>query len=348
MSPVTHRMSHVTYINESSHAFEGVMSHIWMRHVAHTYESSEEAIGERHWKLSDVLLMSHVTHRMSPVTYMKESCNTYECVMPHIGMSHLSKANFIRHWNPSGILRMSHAIHVKESCHIYEGFMSHMSRSYITRMNESYHTYEWVRRAVEILQACSEWVMSRIVEWVVSYVWMSHVTIMKEECHAYEWFVSYICISHVKHINGSCDTYKRVMSQTWMGHACHARVMSHIWMSHVTRMNGNIQKSCHAHKWVHHTYGVSRVKRVFLRREKSFGVFEMSHVTLVNWVMLRIWVSYFTHVKWAMSHIWERHAERERERERERKQRGERGCHTWFIWHMPKARFVWHTRYKYI
>jgi len=205
-----------------------------------------------------------------------------------------------------------------DSCHIYEGFMSHMSKSYITRMNESYHTYEWVRRAVEILQACSEWVMSHIVEWVVSYVWMSHITIMKEQCHAYEWFVSYICMSHVKHINGSCHTYKWVMSHTWMGHACHAWVMSHIWMSHVTRMDGNIKKSCHAYKWVILHIRSQQSKASFFTsweilwrlRNESCHTCELSHVTYMCELCHTCETSHVTYMSKTC---------RERERERENK-----------------------------
>ena len=60
-------------------------------------------------------------------------------------------------------------------------------------MNESCHTYEWV----------------------MSHIWMSHVTHMNESCHTYEWFmshVSHIWMIHVAHINESWHTYEWVMS----------------------------------------------------------------------------------------------------------------------------------------
>jgi len=87
---ISHMWIHVTIINESCHTYEWVMSHIWM---------------------------SHVTH-------MNESCHTYEWVMSHICMSHVT--------------------HVNESCHTYKWVMSHIWMSRLTRMKESCHMCEWV------------------------------------------------------------------------------------------------------------------------------------------------------------------------------------------------------------
>jgi len=68
--------------------------------------------------------------------------------------------------------------------------------------------------------------------WVMSHIWMSHVTHMHESCHTYELVMSHIWMSHVTHMNESCHTYE------W--------VKSNIWMSHVTHMN----ESCHTYEWV--------------------------------------------------------------------------------------------------
>jgi len=94
----------------------------------------------------------------------------------------------------------------------------------------SHQTYEWV---------------SDIWEWVMSHIWMRHVTYMNESCHTYKWVMSHIWMSHVTHMDESCHTYGCVMSHRWMSHvtymneSCHIYgcVMSHIWMSHVTHMN---------------------------------------------------------------------------------------------------------------
>jgi len=78
--------------------------------------------------------------------------------------------------------------------------------------------------------------------WVMSPVWVSHVTRVNASCcehvthsfhfalqhshlHTYAWVVPNIQMSHAPHINKSCPTYK------W--------VMSPIWVSHVTRVNAS-------------------------------------------------------------------------------------------------------------
>jgi len=81
-------------------------------------------------------------------------------------------------------------------------------------------------------------------EWVMSHVWMSHVTCVNESCYTCEWVVSLGWMSHVTRVNESCHTCE------W--------VMSHVWMSHVTRVN----ESCHSCEWVMSHVWVSRVTRV--------------------------------------------------------------------------------------
>ena len=49
-------------------------------------------------------------------------------------------------------------------------------------MNESCHTYEWV----------------------MSHIWMSHVTHMNESRHTYEWVMSHIWVPCHRHIRGGC------------------------------------------------------------------------------------------------------------------------------------------------
>jgi len=63
-------------------------------------------------------VMSHIW--MSHVTHMNESCHTHEWVMSHIWMSHVTHI-----W-------MSHVIHMNESCHTYEWVMSHIWMSRVT------------------------------------------------------------------------------------------------------------------------------------------------------------------------------------------------------------------------
>jgi len=105
-------------------------------------------------------------------------------------------------------------------------------------------------------------------------VYMSHVavakdnTCMNESCHTYEWVMSHIWMSHVTHMNESCHTCEYVMAHVWMSHVtrmtclwlqcvavndtpgcCRQRhntyqwVMSYMWMSRLTRVN----------RWLHIT-----------------------------------------------------------------------------------------------
>ena len=129
-----------------------------MNESGHTYE----------WVISHIW-MSHVTH-------MNESCHTYEWVRSHIWMSHVT--------------------HMNEACHTYEWVMSHIWMSHVTHMKESCHTYEWV-----------------IIMNESYHIWMGRVTHMKELCHTYERVMS--------RINESCHTYERVMSHMhlmWLVH----------------------------------------------------------------------------------------------------------------------------------
>jgi len=91
-------------------------------------------------------------------------------------------------------------------------------------------------------------------EWVMSHIWMSHVTHRNESCHAsgyalnmpetrptftYERVMSHIILfhvtrwnDHVTHMNESCQTYKCVMTHIWV--IIH---FIHLWMSHITHIN---------------------------------------------------------------------------------------------------------------
>jgi len=72
-------------------------------------------------------------------------------------------------------------------------------------MNESCHTYEWV----------------------MSHIWMSHITHTDELCHTCKWIASNIRMDHITHINGSCHRYEWVML-----HICTLSVESNalVWM----------------------------------------------------------------------------------------------------------------------
>jgi len=107
-------------------------------------------------------------------------------------------------------------------------------------------------------------VSRHIYEWVMSHIWMSHVSYMNESCLTYEWVMSHVWMSHVSHTNDSmCPTYEKVMdlcrrwavSPVWMRHVSYMNescltyecVMSYVWISHVSYTNDSISPIYH---WV--------------------------------------------------------------------------------------------------
>jgi len=142
-------------------------------------------------------------------THMDESCTHYTHTHTHGWMSH----NWVTCWYRFGSQRtrtlrtQTHAhTHTNESCTAYTHTHTHT------------HTQTWIfmnQSCVDIIFAVG-----------------AHALPMNESCHAYKWVMSQIWMSHVTHMNASCLTYE------W--------IMSHIWMSQVTHMN----ESCHTQDWV--------------------------------------------------------------------------------------------------
>ena len=149
---------------------------------------------------------THFCHLHSP---MNESCPTYawgiavwtsgvtyEWVMSHISMSHVTHMKWV----------MSHVC-MRNICRMNKWCQTYGCYTY-KWMNESCYTYEWV----------NEWVMLHI--WID--IWMSHV-------YPHEWVMSRVWMSHVTHMNESCHTYEWVMSHIW-NESCHTTgwIMAHI------------------------------------------------------------------------------------------------------------------------
>ena len=144
---------------------------------------------------------------------MNKSCQTYEWVMSHVWMSHVTYTN------------ESYHTCLNESCHIYQWVLSHIWKSHGTRTHESWHTCLWV--PMSHVRVC-QWVMWEVLKeftLVMSHTFMSHVIHwmkMNASCHA----ACHIRKSHVTHIHELCHTYE------W--------VMSHVRMSHITRKNQSL------------------------------------------------------------------------------------------------------------
>jgi len=110
-------------------------------------------------------------------------------------------------------------------------------------------------------------------EWVMSHVWMSHVTRVNESCHTCEWVMSHVWMRlvtywkcHVTHTNVICTGWEWVMLHiycsilfvgfdslcdlhywprvTWLIYMTN----SHVRMSHVKRLNSEclarVNESC--------------------------------------------------------------------------------------------------------
>jgi len=94
-------MSLVTDMNESWHTYKGGLSHRWMR--------------QSRTRISHVPLMSESCHTCdtdAPLEFYR-SCHTYEWVMSHIWMSHVTpqvQMSQSRTW-------MNHVTLMSESCH---------------------------------------------------------------------------------------------------------------------------------------------------------------------------------------------------------------------------------------
>jgi len=151
-------------------------------------------------------------------------------------MSHTYELVLLHTWK-------AHLKHLNEPWLIYEGVIPHIWISHVKYLDESYsfesrHTHErfMSRKRINQLSICMS--HTRHVTnplyfthaYIMSHIWMSHVTIMNESCHTYEWVMPHIWMSHVT-----------IMK--W--------VVPHTWMSHVTHMNEAHTRThtyTHAHK----------------------------------------------------------------------------------------------------
>jgi len=74
-----------------------------------------------------------------------------------------------------------------------------------------------------------------ICEWVMSYVWMSHVTCVNELCHMCERVMSRVWMSHVTCVNESCHMCEWVKSHTWMSYATYVQRVGHALVPRATK-----------------------------------------------------------------------------------------------------------------
>ena len=158
---------------------------------------------------------------------MKESCHKYERVVSHIWMSHVTHTNesfhtsvqedtkrkVKRHYVNVGDMTPSNTRHVSfwliHLRGVRDWFISRVRDSSICRTwHFPIHDITYFHVWHDVFTCMTRFVY----EWVMSHMWMSHVTHMNESCHTYEWVMSRIWMSHVTHMNESCHTYDTIRS----------------------------------------------------------------------------------------------------------------------------------------
>ena len=135
---------------------------------------------------------------------------------------------------------MSHVTHVNESCHTCESVMPliQITLSIVGTINMPLlinHTppiaslREWVLYThTQIIHATCAWVMS--------HMWISHVTHVHESSRTCKWVMSHMWMSHVTHVNESSRTCEWVMSHVWMSHVAHINT-SHLGINYYTNLS---------------------------------------------------------------------------------------------------------------
>ena len=133
-------------------------------------------------------------------------------------------------------------------------------------------------------------------EWVMSHVWMSHVTHMNESCHAYEWAMSQVWTSAVTHMNWSCHTYE------WYREFIHE--LSRALQQLLLKFNSCTAVCCSVLQRVSHVTQVGHDSFMKSRGQllKFSSCSQKSCVTGLiqkrDMTHLRVWHDSFTRVKW--------------------------------------------------
>jgi len=167
------------------------------------------------------------------IRYVPYCRRTYESVMSHIWISHVTHMN--ESWGKTGVsadrdkiqFRLFNSSSIVNKT-LHEELFSLPKK---TQTIYSYFGFRAHNQGNSGLQLLSKDLSWRPLFPFMSHIWMRYVTHMDEPCHTYGWAMSHIWMSHVTHMDEPCHTYG------W--------VMSHIWMSHVTHMD----ESCHTYGW---------------------------------------------------------------------------------------------------
>jgi len=206
---------------------------------------------------------------------MHESCHTYECVMSHVWMSHVT--------------------YMHESHHTYEWIMSHIWIS--QRIMSHPHTCYNDTATVSTNTRLSHAKMSPRTTYTHTHT-HTHTHVIKtrqrcqstEGCHAYEW-LNESCHTPHTHIPHTHTNHTHTISR----HSNRQRVVRHVneSTSHVTHTHAikaqqrcQPAQDCHAHEWVHEQYHTHTQTHIHVIKTRQWcPSAEVSHIWIIQWVM---------------------------------------------------------------
>ena len=165
---------------------------------------------------------------MSHVTHSKESCRRRTKLprAPAAQLIHICDVTRSYVWRDSFIC-VTWLMHMCDATHSYVWRDSFICVTWLTRLNYMFqatrlyvrHSF-YSRRVIYVWRdscICVRWLVCRVTdaqycqelyEWVMSHIWMSHVTHRNESRHAYEGVMSQTHKIAKSSMNESCHAYK--------------------------------------------------------------------------------------------------------------------------------------------
>jgi len=243
---------------------------------------------------------------------------TYEWVMAHTRMSHVTHKGVMSHVWVSHGTRMNESWHTdsagdRDPWHtesdpsgrllklieqVWMRHDSHIRMNHGAHINESDTSGRLLKLIEQVWFVCSlkcawnVWVMW--VMWVMRVMWVMNGL---ESWHTYEWVMAHTWHTYE---GGMAHTYEWTMAHTWMSHGTHMNAPdpSHVThmseschspkqvvesqirvcMSHVTHMN----ESCHTREWDVSLFQTGSQVSNSLMYERATSHIWMSHVTHMN------------------------------------------------------------------
>jgi len=151
-----------------------------------------------------IRVMIHLWNRKPKTAWMKRKILVarelfWKELVSHESLSPLSPPLFEHTYNDHHPLRNIYT-YAYEHIGLIKWVTSHVWMRQVTHMNRSWHTYEWIMPhiGIESCHAMNESYHTHqrvmphalVSHWVMSNLWMSHVTLMNESCQTCEWVMS--------------------------------------------------------------------------------------------------------------------------------------------------------------